>query len=658
MQKGLLLVHKDDFEKVIETVQEFGNFEAVNIDDEKMADYNFSASDEGSSDAEVRLAELDYLIRSISPFDTRQKSFRQKFLGAQIEGNEEDIQKVVESFDYKPLLKKVENIEEEINEKKLALVKVHEVQMTLSVWQDLKFSPTINKESEHAKMRLGEILTKDFTDFAIHLARIELAHFETIHETSSKTYFLVVFHKENATEVEGLLDSFRFNEIDFSFCDNTTPKEELTRLKEEENILKDRISVLEKELIETVEHLDQLKLTYDFHLWEKDKHKTRLKAYKSDSVVLLEGYTPKNKVADLEYTLEKISPNTEFIRVEEENIEKIPVEITNNSTAESFESVTRIFGLPLANEIDPTPYLAPFFAIFFGFCLTDAGYGILLALFSFIALKTLPLNKSMKGMLKLMLMCGFTTIFMGILFGGWFGMTVDQAPAFLVKDGKFIGQIFDPILDLVGKIMPLAFGLGFLHLLFGVILAGVVKIKNKKMFEAITSSFMLAVLLLLSIGMLIASMMKADTATISLLKWLSLISLVIVIWGMGAGKNPITRVLIGVINLVNEGISWLSNVLSYSRLFALGLATGIIASVFNSVALTIGGMLPTFIGIFVIIIIILAGHTLNIALNLLGAYIHSGRLQFVEFFGKFVEFGGRRFDPLKRKHKYLFTEKI
>jgi V/A-type H+-transporting ATPase subunit I len=112
--------------------------------------------------------------------------------------------------------------------------------------------------------------------------------------------------------------------------------------------------------------------------------------------------------------------------------------------------------------------------------------------------------------------------------------------------------------------------------------------------------------------------------------------------------------LLGFLGVVNEAISWLSNILSYSRLFSLGLATGVIALAFNSIAVTLGGMMPALLGIPIMILLILFGHTLNIGLNLLGAFVHSGRLQFVEFFGKFLEGGGRKFSPLRRKPVYAF----
>jgi V/A-type H+-transporting ATPase subunit I len=127
-------------------------------------------------------------------------------------------------------------------------------------------------------------------------------------------------------------------------------------------------------------------------------------------------------------------------------------------------------------------------------------------------------------------------------------------------------------------------------------------------------------------------------------------SLVIVIWGKGYGSVWYMRPVYGFLGLLNLAMGMMSNVLSYLRLLALGLVTGALALAVNLVAQQIGGFLPPFLGIPLSIVIYVAGHTVNIALNVLGAFIHSGRLQFVEFFSQFFEGGGRPFNPFKRRH--------
>lgn len=264
----------------------------------------------------------------------------------------------------------------------------------------------------------------------------------------------------------------------------------------------------------------------------------------------------------------------------------------------------------------------------------------------------LPFDKSVTNMIKMFMYGGVSTIIMGMLFGGWFGLTADQVPeslTYLTDDGKrmFLGQIFDPMLDLVDKIMPLAYVLGILHLSLGLYLSGLIAWKSgdkdRMLFVSIPmiSMFVFASL--------------AWVAGIEVFAYAFYLSMILTMWGLGKSGSPILRILKGFGGLLNESLGWFSNILSYSRLFALGLATGIIAMSFNIVAMTMGGMVPGVGGLIVTLVVLAFGHTLNIALNVLGAYVHSSRLQFVEFFGMFLEGGGKVLKPLRKVCRFRHT---
>ncbi len=238
---------------------------------------------------------------------------------------------------------------------------------------------------------------------------------------------------------------------------------------------------------------------------------------------------------------------------------------------------------------------------------------------------------------------------MGILFGGYFGMTTDQLSVLKNPEtGLFYGQIFDPLNQIL-VVMGFAYILGVFHLWIGVVLSGVNKWRQGNRAEAICASGSLATsIIFLSILPFLSESLRSS------LSWIPFLFLPPLLWGFGSGKNMIARMFTGIFGLLNELLSWLSNVLSYSRLFALGLATGVIAMVFNNIANIIGGMLPLPLAIPMWLLIILFGHSLNIGLNLLGAFIHSGRLQFVEFFGKFFDGNGKGFVPLARRGRFAF----
>jgi len=269
-----------------------------------------------------------------------------------------------------------------------------------------------------------------------------------------------------------------------------------------------------------------------------------------------------------------------------------------------------------------------------------------------VLLLRLPLDKTLLNMIRLFMYGGISTFIMGVLFGGWFGLTVDQVPemfTYVNDDGKrmFLGQIFDPMTDLISKIMPITYFLGLVHLSLGLYLSGLIS------WKAGDKNRMLFVSLPMIFSFVFASLVWVVGLQIFTAPFY--ISLILTMWGLGGDGNPIFRILKGALSLLNESLGWFSNILSYSRLFALGLATGIIAGAFNIVAITMGGMVPGVLGWVIMLFVLAFGHTLNIALNVLGAYVHSSRLQFVEFFGMFLEGGGKILKPLRKVCRFRHT---
>ncbi len=303
-----------------------------------------------------------------------------------------------------------------------------------------------------------------------------------------------------------------------------------------------------------------------------------------------------------------------------------------------------------------------------------------MSLILFIVLKTVPLSRDIKIMVKLIFIGGLSTFIMGVLFGGWFGMKPEEAPNFMVHEVgdklMFYGQIFDPLNDLLTKVAPLAFGLGMSQVILGVVLKGVIKVKNNKTKEAFFEDFLFALFLIIStLGAIPIVLNKFNILAISenvqnVIIWIMLISTIFAILGQAYNSSKLMKILvlpallISVFSFLNNLIGLIPKVFSYARLFALGLATGMIGWAFNLIAsifkeLIMGdgtNIILVIIGILFATFIIICGHLVNITLNLLGAYIHSGRLQFVEFFGLFLECGGKKFQPLKQESKYVFRE--
>lgn len=397
------------------------------------------------------------------------------------------------------------------------------------------------------------------------------------------------------------------------------------------------------------EHLAVLTRARQYVTWLDQKQALRDTMQRTRTTVTLFGWIAKKLFDPLEEKLHHLSPATAILPVEPKPGETAPIQLKNPIWLQPFESVTMLYGLPQAHEFDPTPLLAPFFILFFGLCLTDAAYGLILAgvMGAFLWKKKLTIQKA--PLWWLLFIGGIATFLISIPFGGWFGLSPDQAPGFLTEtrsDGRlwFKGQIWN-----LGETPGITFFqnlslvLGLIHLSFGMFLAGFAKWLSGQKAAAFWVDWTTLVMFAAALGVFYAPPEYAQHALYTLYA-----SLALVFWGKGHGSSLASRPLNGLLGVLNLAMGMLSNTLSYLRLLALGLVTGALALAVNLVAEQMGAMFPAIIGIPLSIAIYLLGHTMNIALNVLGAFIHSGRLQFVEFFSQFFEGGGRPFTPYRR----------
>lgn len=394
--------------------------------------------------------------------------------------------------------------------------------------------------------------------------------------------------------------------------------------------------------------LPQLVRVRTYMKWLDSKQAVRDAAAESPTLITLMGWMPKKRIPVVESRLgQKVSAAVQVFRVKPEEGEEAPVALKNPLAITPFESVTTLYGLPLSTEADPTAVLSPFFVLFFGLCLTDAGYGLVLALlFGIYLLKTRATIEQAR-LPWLLFISGIVTIIVSIPFGGYFGLTPDQVPEWLTKEtpnGKlFIGQIWNlSSQDGISFFQNLSLVLGLAHIFFGVFLSGYYKWIHGAKAEAFWTAF--------TSHLLFGAVILSFVSKAEWVPWALYASIALFVWGKGYGSPWYIRPIMGVLGAVNFLIGLLSNGLSYLRLLALGLVTGAIALAVNQVAVEMGNLFPVWVGIPVMIIIASVGHMVSIALNTLGSFIHSGRLQFIEFFSQFFEGGGRQFSPFSRSN--------
>lgn len=475
-------------------------------------------------------------------------------------------------------------------------------------------------------------------------------------------YIAAVCLKKDAAKVEDALRQGGFAKPSQSM--SKIPAQEKEELQKQIEILKRDIGECQSEIVKHGEDRGDLKLISDYFRARADKYEVLGQLLQSRRTFLIHGYVPKKAVEAVSKAL-----NDKFVlSVEIEDIpedEEAPVILENNSFSESVEGVLGSYGLPKKGEVDPTTVMSFFYVFLFGLMLSDAAYGFLMFIACFIVLKKFPrMESSMKKAIKMFMYCGISTLVWGVLFGGYFGDAIDVvARTFFhvdVPEGGLVKALwFVPLNDPMRMLMySMAFGL--IHLFTGLGMKGYMLLKEKKVFDffcdvVLWYVFLIGLILMLLPSAIFASIAQLEPGAFPPMvgqtgKIMAIIGVVGLLLMSGrANKNFALRIALGAYDIYNV-TGWLSDVLSYSRLLALGLATGVIASVINQMGSMAGDGI---FGIIVFVLVFIVGHTLNMAINILGAYVHTNRLQFVEFFGKFYEGGGKPFNPFKLNTKYV-----
>lgn len=376
-----------------------------------------------------------------------------------------------------------------------------------------------------------------------------------------------------------------------------------------------------------------------------DDYETKSKTY-----VELHAWVDKEGYAVLSKLVDSIDQGAYLQKLSTAHRSDVRTKMSNNSLIKPFEIVTEFMGIPGSKELDPSPFLAFFFVVFFGFALGDAGYGflILTGLLYYLFAKK-PQGTIREG-IKLMIYCSISTIFFGAITGGWFGVDVNVVGGTLGETLRGMKQI--DLQSSIILVLVLSLVAGFIQQLFGVFLELVTYFKNGDKIGGLSGPGTWILLLLTMVLVAVSGMSPALAFVKDIQAPLLIIVLVLFAFGQGRKqKNIFLRPLIGIGSIFNI-TSYLSNTLSYARLLALGLATGVIASVINLIASILGGTDSIF-GIIVTVLILIIGHLFNIALNVLGTFVNIIRLQLVEFFPRFYQAQGVAIEPKGYKPMYI-----
>lgn len=510
---------------------------------------------------------------------------------------------------------------------------------------------------------------------------------ETVQEDKNQTCLVAICHNENAKDFEQALRSIGF--VTPSDPTKHEPAVRIKRLEAQIEKCNEKIAENEEKIKTYAEFRGDMEFLVDYFTLRTDKYQALDKIEMSDNIFVLHGYVPEIYVEGLTKKLESLFDVAISITDPDPEAEDIPVVLDNGSIGQTMESITKMYALPTHNDVDPNKLMAIFYYFLFGLMLGDAGYGILMVIACLVVKFKFRLEPAKAATVNYGLLCGIGTTFWGVVLNGWFG----DLPAYLANGLKAGGAnpmskvAFFEAMETGASttvFLMICLMIGIIHLSFGIFINLYNMWRHGSKLEAIVENIPLF-LIMVGFLPLIDSQISgpalreyAQDPTIThgamqafaraLVTFFDTCSgpLYIVLAAGAAGvivgpviigikdKKPIGKIIggfgSGLYALYNAASGTLGDILSYARLLALGLCTGIIASVINQLAAMPGNPI-------LFVVIFLFGHVVNMAINLIGTYVHTNRLQYVELFAKFYEGGGRTFEPLSVKSQsFKFKE--
>jgi V/A-type H+-transporting ATPase subunit I len=646
MEKVLIVSHRSEASELLDRLQTEGIIEILNAEQAMVTkDWpELSVEVKGPKDTEELAGRLGKSIEFLKQHSPVQKGLLDA-LSPRAVVEHKRYSEVVSAEDSLRLLRQSEECAARIEALETEYENcVGHLQM-LEPWDGLTTPVEMLGDFEYVSCLVGSIPEQQVDEVKGQIAELGGA-LETVGKTGHFFACVIICPKESIIEIQKQLRAADFTPVAFEGLSGTAA--ELIAQERAKLVgIKKELADQNHRTVEFAKEEVKLGILFDHYQNLAFREQARTRAPATEHTVLLEGWVKSRDYQRLEKIVAEF-PASSASKVTLGEEEQIPVEIENKNLVRPFEVITRLYGMPQHFEVDPTAFLAPFFALFFALCLTDAGYGlIMIVLIAFLIKKT----QGDKKFMWLLMCCSVVTIGTGAMTGGWFGDAIQKfIPALAPLREKLMW--FDPF-EKPMMFFALSLAIGYVHILTGLIIAFFHNLKLKDyaaaMFDQLTWLVMLNSLLIFGAG-------KGGFVPATIGSFFGRLALVpaamIFLFSHREGSWP-GRIGMGAYNLFSA-IFYMGDILSYLRLMALGMVTGGLAMAANVLA-QVSLEIP-YVGFLVMIVILVGVHGFNMALSGLSAFVHTLRLQYVEFFPKFFAGGGRLFEPLSKKYKHVYIK--
>ncbi len=640
IRRVYLLVDRPGVDPLLKRLQDAGLVHLEPLDPEETADF-LEPFETESRAIESRLSRIESAMEYLRGFE-ESPGMLASLSSGKVALSDGDFRKLTEDETIDRLLDEIERIQQELSDLDVRETRIRSALHHLAPWMEFDVPLELLHSTPQVEILCGSLPVQSLDDVKAVLEEDGAAcHLEKVSLADGKAFVVVVDLLDEPPDAAHLLREAGFQPTLFPEGTGTVA-EEAARLQSDLEAITARRAELRAEAARLAPEKIKLMAAWDRFRADLERSEALTAAAATRDCLVLGGWARTGDLPRLRSIVEKGLEGAALLDRDPLPDEEPPVVLENPRLVEPFQVVTNLYGLPRFHEIDPTVLLAPFFILSFGLAVGEGGYGVLLAVLSRLALKFLKMDEGGRRLFRLLYYCGIATFIAGTLMGSFFAVDFSSLPAFLAPVAAVQAKLklFDPLQDSL-LFLGIVLGIGFIQVAFGILISAVLHWREGRRAYAFFHECAWVLLMVMS-----------------------------VLWGIGWPPAKILWILAAVSIFLSAGIGARSigarigtglyalygitgifgDILSFSRLFALGLATGVIAMVVNILAGMVRGV--PWVGWLLMLVILVFGHLFNLAINALGAFIHTARLQFVEFFTKFFEGGGRRFSPFARHDRF------
>lgn len=656
MQKAHMVVHKSVSEELLHKLQELGFCQFIQYDNDHVDEKTLAPLRAKLRHVEDLLGEIRFVMRFLEPFVTKKESGISRAMGNVQEFSFDALAELASEENFRGLSSRLRELEKQLSDARAGLSRIRGLVTQLRPLLDLPHPLELfGKGTDRVAGMLVSTPKTQFSELSGELEEalgdmIEITPLPPLSEKDTSLIVSMLYARERADDLSEILGKYTAPRIDVPSHLSLTASEELAALQEELTKLEADEACVIGEIKEMAnEGYSTSLLCSDYWGLLKAKVDSLSTGEQTEQILLLAFWLPVSRLDELRASLEPYDSLTEIALVEPDEEEMPPSLIHNPAWAAPVEPLTEMYGTPTYGGIDPTTIVAPFFYLFFGICFGDAGYGLLIAgILIFIMMKK-KITGTLKKYLLIITIGNIAAILMGAVTFSWFGDSISGFSFLEALMPLQSLQLLDPMNDPM-TMLSIALALGFFQIMVGLLIAMKENWRKGDKFAALADQGGWIVFLcgLILVGFSANGAIPLTMGTSGVIAGLGAF---ILIATQGREKESIFgKLFSGVMSLYNI-TGYLGDILSYSRLLALGLGSAAVGMVINLLVRLVAGV--PYVGVLLGILVFLLGHIFSIAVNLLGAFIHSLRLQYVEFFGKFYEASGKEFSPLRMSTQYV-----